>query len=347
MEITIIGSGAIGGVLGAYIARAGVNVVFCDIDQDHVNKIRTKGLIIEGPEDEFIIKGDACTPEELIARNKQLDWVFICTKAHHAQRALEQVYPLINKDSTIVSFQNGLIDLEVPVKKKVSEPLCCFVNFSADYLEPGRILFGGVSSVAIGEFDGTSTDRVQELKTVLEHWGPVKETNNIRGYLWSKLSYAALLYATALVDETMANVVSRKEFRPALIELCAEMLEVASKKNVIVQSFDVWRPELIFPRENQKPELLAAEFDRLSLWMSRNKKQKSGIWRDIAVRKRKTEVDFDLLPILEIGRQHKLSFPLTEFVIERIKQLEEGSKQMSWNNLEDLKKLYEAEILRK
>jgi 2-dehydropantoate 2-reductase len=346
MEITIIGPGAIGGVLGAYIAKAGVNVVFCDIDQDHVNKIRTQGLIIEGPEDEFIIKGDACTPEELIERNKQLDWVFICTKAHHAQQALDQVNQLINKDTTIVSFQNGLIDLKVPVNKNVSEPLCCFVNFSADYLEPGRILFGGVSSVAIGEFGGTSTGRLQELKSVLEHWGPVKETNNIRGYLWSKLSYAALLYATALVDETMANVVSRKEFRPALIELCAEILEAAQLKKVTVQSFDVWRPELIFPRKNQKPELLNAEFERISDWMSKNKKQKSGIWRDIAIRRRQTEVDFDLVPILEVGREHKLHFPLTRFVIERIKELEQGSKQMSWNNLKDLKKIYEAEILR-
>ncbi|MFT9597343.1 ketopantoate reductase family protein [Mesobacillus sp.] len=346
MEITIIGSGAIGGVLGAYIARAGVKVVFCDIEQEHVNHIRNKGLRIEGPAEEFVVKGEAYTPHELIARKKQLDWVFICTKAQHAQQALDQVCQLINKDTTIVSFQNGLIDLKVPVQKKVSEPLCCFVNFSADYLEPGRILYGGVSSVAIGEFNGSSTDRLKVLKEILEHWGPVKETDNILGYLWSKLSYAALLYATALVDETMANIVDRKEFRPALIELCAETLEAAHVKNVNVHSFDVWRPELIFPRENQKRELLNAEFDRISTWMAKNKKQKSGIWRDIAVRNRKTEVDFDLVPILEIGRQHNLSFPLTKFVIERIKELEQGVKQMSWDNLMDLKKLYEDEVLR-
>jgi 2-dehydropantoate 2-reductase len=346
MEITIIGSGAIGGVLGAYIARAGVNVVFCDNEQEHVKHIRYKGLRIEGPAEEFVVKGEAYTPEELIARNKQLDWVFICTKAHHAQQALDQVCQLINKDTTIVSFQNGLIDLKVPVQKKVSEPLCCFVNFSADYLEPGRILYGGVSSVAIGEFNGKSTDRLKVLKKILEHWGPVKQTDNIMGYLWSKLSYAALLYATALVDETMATVVDRKEFRPALIELCAETLEAAHVKNVNVHSFDVWRPELIFPRENQKRELLNAEFDRISTWMAKNKKQKSGIWRDIAVRNRKTEIDFDLVPILEIGREHNLSFPLTKFVIERIKELEQGTKQMSWDNLMELKKLYEDDVLR-
>ncbi|MBT2692075.1 2-dehydropantoate 2-reductase [Bacillus sp. ISL-55] len=347
MEITIIGSGAIGGVLGAYIVKAGVNIVFCDIEQDHVNHIRYKGLRIEGPAEEFVVKGEAYTPEELIARNKQLDWVFICTKAHHAQQALDQVHQLINKDTTIVSFQNGLIDLKVPKYKKVSEPLCCFVNFSADYLEPGRILYGGVSSVAIGEFNGASTDRLKELKKILEHWGPVKETNNIKGYLWSKLSYAALLYATALVDETMANVVERKEFRPALIELCAEVLEAAHIKSVNVISFDVWKPELIYPRDNQNTDLLNEEFDRISFWMSQNKKQKSGIWRDIAIRRRKTEVDFDLVPILEIGKQHNLSFPLTKFVIERIKELEKGAKQMSWDNLMDLKKVYEDDVLSK
>lgn len=342
--ITIIGAGAIGGVLGAYIKKGGEDVVLCDIVKEHVTKIREEGIRIEGPDEILQIRVDAYTPEELVVENKPLDWVFICTKAQHSQEAIEQVFPLLNEETKVVSFQNGLTDLNIPAHLHVPEPLICFVNFSADYLEPGRILYGGVSSVAIGETNGEMTERLSELKALLNHWGPVDVTDNIMGYLWSKLSYASLLYATALVDETMANVVRKKELRPALIELCVEALEVADLQGVKLQSFDVWKPEIMFPRENQNQELLEKELDLLAEWMAQNKKQKSGIWRDLAVRKRKTEVDFDLSPLVVLGSLYKFPLPLTRFVIGKINEIEDGKAVMDWQNLYDLKAVYEKNM---
>jgi 2-dehydropantoate 2-reductase len=75
--------------------------------------------------------------------------------------------------------------------------------------------------------------------------------------------------------------------------------------------------------------------------MAANKKTKSGIWRDLAVRKRKTEIDAQLVPIVEIGNQYGLEMPLTNALIQQIKELETGVRQMSWENLYELKKLYE------
>ncbi|WHY88515.1 2-dehydropantoate 2-reductase [Neobacillus novalis] len=342
--ITIIGAGAIGGVLGAYLAKGGEEVVFCDIEEEHVVMVREEGIRIEGPDEEFQIRVDAYTPEELLNINRPLDWVFICTKAQHSQGAIEKVIPLLNNGTKVVSFQNGLTDLKIPPHLNVPTPLLCFVNFSADYLEPGRILYGGVSSVSIGEFDGKWTNRLLELKALLENWGPVTVTGNIPGYLWSKLSYASLLYATALVDETMAAVVFKKELRPTLIELCAESLEVAHLQRIKLKSFDVWKPESIFPRENQIQQKLDKEWDFLAEWMSKNKKQKSGIWRDLAIRHRITEVDFDLTPIVARGRHYNLSLPLTQYVISSIKEIEVGKREMDWQNLYQLKHIYENKI---
>lgn len=341
MEITIIGAGAIGGVLGAYLAKEGEQVVLCDVVTDHVEKIRTDGLHIDGPDEILQIKIDAYTPSELVSRNKPIEMVFVCVKAHHAQEAIDQVSSLLTEESIVISFQNGLVDLEMPSDLKTVKPICCFVNFSADYLKPGRILYGGVSTLSIGEFDGTLSERLLLLKKILMKWGPVTCTQNIKGFLWSKLSYASLLYATALVDETMAVVTRKIELRPALIELCAEVLEVAHKSNVELESFDTWRPELMYPRENQKPEKLNENFNRLSEWMSKNKKQKSGIWRDLAVRKRNTEVDFDLTPIVQLGKKFGLELPLTSYIIRCIKDLEDGKKVMGWENLNDFSFIFQ------
>ncbi|TWT25085.1 ketopantoate reductase family protein [Planomicrobium sp. CPCC 101110] len=342
MAITIIGSGAIGGVLGAYLVRAGEEVAFCDIAADHVEKINEAGLTIEGPEETFTIHGKAYTPQQLVERNEPLGIVFLCVKAHHTEAALKPFIPLLANDAQVVSLQNGLCERQISKMIGAERTIGCFVNFSADYLEPGRILYGGVASLYLGELDGTVSNRVLRLKEILKSWGPAEVTGNIWGYLWGKLSYAGLLYATALVDETMAAVVRKKDLRGMLMELCSEILETAAKEGVSPLGFDDWDPALVYPRALRNEEKLAVQLDKLAERMASNKKTKSGIWRDLAVRKRKTEVDAQLVPILEIAESHEVAAPLLNALIKAIKEIETGERQMSWNNLYELKAIYES-----
>jgi 2-dehydropantoate 2-reductase len=342
MAVTIIGSGAIGGVLGAYLTRAGEDVVFCDIATDHINKINGEGLTIEGPEEAFTVQGKAYTPQQLVEKNESLDLIFLCVKAHHTEAALAPFLPLLTKNSQVVSLQNGLCERQISKMVGTERTIGCFVNFSADYLEPGRILYGGVASLYLGELDGEISDRVLQLKEKLQSWGPAQVTDNIWGYLWGKLSYAGLLYATALVDETMAAVVRKKELRDTLMELCSEILETADKEGVSPLGFDDWDPSLVYPRNTRSEEKLDAQLEKLADRMAANKKTKSGIWRDLAVRKRKTEVDAQLVPILEIAESRGVETPLLAALVESIKEIETGKRQMSWNNLYELKKIYES-----
>lgn len=342
MAITIIGAGAIGGVLGTYLARAGEEVVFCDTAQDHVNKINLAGLTIEGPDETFTVKSTAYTPTQLIEKNQSLDIVFLCVKAQHTEKALSPFLPLLTSTSQVVSFQNGLCEREISKIVGTERTIGCFVNFSADYLEPGKILYGGVASLYLGELDGQVSERVTALKNKLQLWGPAQVTDNIWGFLWGKMSYAGLLYATALVDETMAAVVEKHDLREMLMELCSEILEVADKEGIIPLGFDDWEPALIYPKEGRDNEKLDAQLSRLAERMAINKKTKSGIWRDLAIRKRETEVDAQLVPILDIGKYHKVAMPLLTALVKAIKEIESGSRQMSWQNLYELQKIYES-----
>lgn len=341
MEITIVGAGAIGGVIGAHLAAKGEQIVLCDIAENHVNKINESGLIIEGPEETFTAKCPSFTPEQLRKRGKPLETVLICVKAQHTKEAVEEIFPLLSEESYIVSVQNGLCEKQIASMVGEERTIGCFVNFSADYLEPGRILYGGVASLYIGELDSKVTSRLSDLHHRLQAWGPAQITDNIWGFLWGKMSYAGLLYATALADETMAAVVRKQDLRETLMELCSEILEVADKEGVTPLGFDDWEPELVYPRESRNGGVLDAQLEKLSVRMAANKKTKSGIWRDLAVRKRKTEIDAQLVPIVEIGNQYGLEMPLTNALIQQIKELETGVRQMSWENLYELKKLYE------
>ena len=90
----------------------------------------------------------------------------------------------------------------------------CFVNFGADWLEPGRILFGNRAAVAVGGLDGQATDAVRDYHRLLSIFEPKAVlTDNIWGYLWGKLGYGSLLFATALTNASMSeNLASERHF---------------------------------------------------------------------------------------------------------------------------------------
>src|SRR6185436_18267244 len=89
-------------------------------------------------------------------------------------------------DGYVVSLQNGLNELQISSLVGAQRTIGAFVNFSADYLEPGLIHFGGRGAFKIGELDGQITPRVLELQRALSAWGRVDVTDNIWGFLWGK-----------------------------------------------------------------------------------------------------------------------------------------------------------------
>ena len=65
-------------------------------------------------------------------------------------------------------------------------------------------------------------------------------------------------------------------------------------------------------------------------------KKHSGMWRDIAVRKRKTELDTLLLPVLNAGAQRRVAMPLNTLLAQMIQEIEAGERQQTWQNFEEL-----------
>ena len=73
MRSLVWGAGAIGGTLGAYLARAGNDVTMVDTVVEHVDAIRRDGLRVTGPIDEFMVRVPAFTPQTLSESLDTLD----------------------------------------------------------------------------------------------------------------------------------------------------------------------------------------------------------------------------------------------------------------------------------
>ena len=71
---------------------------------------------------------------------------------------------------------------------------------------PGEILFGNRGAVVVGEIDGAIRERTRQMHRELSLFEPdAVLTDNIWGYLWGKLAYGAMLFATALTDDSMSE----------------------------------------------------------------------------------------------------------------------------------------------
>jgi 2-dehydropantoate 2-reductase len=330
--ILIWGAGAIGGTLGAYFARAGEDVLLVDIVEPHVDAVNQHGLVIEGPVEAFNQKMRAVTPANVQGKFRR---IILAVKAHHTLDAVRALKPHLAEDGSVLSAQNGLNEILIAQEIGQHRTVGCFVNFGADWLEPGRILFGNRATVAIGELDGVTSARVQNYLRLLQMFEPDAVLSpNIWGYLWGKLGYGAILFATALTNASMADNLASERHFPIFHRLGREVMAVARARGVQPLGFNGFDPAAFMP---DAPELLArrsvadmAEFNRHTA------KTHSGIWRDLAVRKRKTEVDAQIALIAPLGLEAGVSTPAIQRLVGLIHDIEEARREQSWDTLDQM-----------
>ncbi len=326
--ILIWGAGAIGGTLGAYWARAGEDVLLVDIVAEHVETCRSTGLSIQGPIDTFTQVVPAVTPEDLEGTYSR---IVLAVKAHHTADAVDRLAPHLAEDGVVLSAQNGLNEIIIARRIGDARTMGCFVNFGADWHGPGQILYGNRGAFVIGEVDGIVRDRTRDMHRLAQIFEPDAElTEDIWAYLWGKLGYGAMLFATALTDDSMSANFADPERTDAWLRLGREVMAVATAKGVKPKGFAGFTPEAFLPGA---PDADArACIASLADYTSKTAKTHSGVWRDLAVRKRRTKVDVQIAIIAEVG----VDVPALRTLVDLVHDVEEGRRPLSHDTLQIL-----------
>jgi 2-dehydropantoate 2-reductase len=330
--ILIWGAGAIGGILGAYWARAGIPVLMVDIVEDHVRACRTSGLNITGPVEAFRQVVPCVTPAELQGR---FSTIVLAVKAQATDNAMQMLAPHLADDGFVLSAQNGLNELAIARVVGNARTMGCFVNYGADWLGPGEILFGNRAAVVVGEIDGSVRERTQRMFALLQVFEPnAVLTDNIWGYLWGKLAYGAMLFATALTHDSMSDNFADPRRFVVFDQLAREVMAVASARKVTPVGFNGFDPACFAPgapEQGARNSVAAlAEFNRHTA------KTHSGIHRDLAVRKRKTEVDPQIGVIAELGAEAGIDTPVIRRLVALIHDIEDGRRPMAYETFAEL-----------
>src|SRR2546427_4753227 len=333
MKFLIWGAGAIGGTIGAHLVRAGHDITLVDRAQDHVAAMNTAGLRIEGPLGEFSVRAPAFTPDAL---EGEFEHIVLAVKAQDTEAATRALAGHSSADGYVVSAQNGLNELVIKAIVGDARTMGCFVNFGADYLEPGVIQYAGRGAVVVGEIDGRVTSRVKELHRAFGDFDDrAVVTANIWGFLWGKLAYGAELFATAVTNDSIADALADPGYRDVYIAIAREVMRVARARRIAPEGFNGFDPRAFAPEADRA--VAERSMDEMVAFNRRSAKTHSGIWRDIAVRKRRTETDAQLGPIVAIGSEVGVPTPLNACLIALMHDVEEGRRPQSHQTPDQLR----------
>lgn len=341
MRITIIGAGAIGGTAGVLLHQAGHEVTLVDRYAEHVAAINRDGYRISGILDaKEPVR--AITPDQLagIAETEGLlGMVILAVKAMDTVSAVELIQPLLAPDGFIVSFQNGLNEGTIARIVGPERTIGAFIHYGADLVAPGHVVLATRLPTYISELDGVETERIREVASVLSAVTDVIITENLNGYLWGKLGYAALAFVVSSVDAPIDEVVMDPGACAAIRGAVAEVVDVARAQGIALENIHGFEPK-IFDRHN--PDLIAETNALFERWAEEGRtaiKRHMGIHRDIAVRKRRTEVDFQVAPVVERGTALGVPTPYCSRLVEMIHEIESGVRPHDWSSIAELSEL--------
>jgi 2-dehydropantoate 2-reductase len=302
-----------------------------------VDAINRSGLRLTGAIAEFTVHAPAFTPDTL---RGAWDTIVLATKAQHTDTATRALLPHLSEAGCVVSAQNGLNELTIAAIVGEPRTVGAFVNFGADYLEPGVVHYGGRGAIRLGEVFGPAADRGSSprVRALCEAWRDLDEgaavTENLWGFLWGKEAYGAMLFANALAGDSIADGLARPEHRDLYVAIAREILAVAEARGVRPESFDGFDPNAYRP--DAPPGSAERSLDALVAHNRKSAKTHSGIWRDLTVRKRPTEVDAQLGIIVELGRDAGVPTPLTARLVALIHEIERGERPLALHNLAEL-----------
>ena len=347
MKVTIIGSGAMGGLAGSYMTAAGFDVTLVDRWSEHVDAMKRDGMRIYGVRGDKTVPVNALHPHEL---EGPLEAVLIATKSQHTGDALDLVVPLLGPDGFIVSYQNGFNEPQIVERLEraglggAERVMGCIPNYGGALVDPGLLEFVHEGPIQLGEMTGEATPRLDTLATMLESLTEVQRSNNIWGQVWAKEVYSVQVVFSALVDARIHETLGVERYARVAGAIVREALEIAEANGIAVEPFDFFDPANYKPQTPDDTKRLIANIDH-AIWLLKKDQQGrthefvkkgSGIWWDIVYRKRQSEVRSSNGKLVEYGQAAGADTRLNEKLYAMIYEIEDGRRELGFHNYDEL-----------
>ena len=221
-RIAVVGAGAVGCYFGGTLARAGVEVTLIG-RAHHVDAINRDGLFLERSDFQGYIRLQADTRIEAI---RDATIVLLSVKTIDTETAAAAIAPHLGRDALLVSFQNGVDNVERIRRAAAIDAIPAVVYVAVSMTGPGRVKHNGRGDVVIGD--------VPRVPAVLAEAGiPCRITGNIAGELWTKLVMNCAYNAISAVTRSRYALIKDNALtRDVMKDLITEVVSVGAAAGV-------------------------------------------------------------------------------------------------------------------
>ncbi len=326
-KIAILGCGAMGTVIGAYLARSGLTVDMVDANKAHVDALNEKGAHILGSE-EFTTPVRAMLPEQMAGI---YDLVFLMTKQTANDVVLPNLLNHLGPDSVVCTLQNGVPEPFVAKHVGAERTVGGVVHWGATFKGPGKSLIttdikaknqDGVPLFSVGETDGSVTPRIGAIAQILNRMGNTEVSTRLMDTRWGKLVYnCSGSGMSATCGCPYSGVLGDPKGLACMTQVAHELYLCANAAGI---QLDAYLCKAL-PDQKKCAELFLHVYGQD--WDG-----KASMLQDLEAG-RKTEVDMINGYICSIGDLYGIDTPYNDTVVDVIHRMETGALPLSLDNL--------------
>lgn len=337
MRAAIYGAGAMGTVLGAYIARAGKQIDLINRNRAHIEAMKKEGAHVVGTVD-FVQPVTALLPEEMTGK---YDLIFLMTKQSDNARIVAFLKDHLSENGVICTMQNGLPEALIAEIIGADNTYGCAVAWGATFLGEGKSELTSspeALTFSLGAY-GKADGRLGEIKAYLECMGPVTVEENFIGARWSKLLInAAFSGISTFTGLTFGEIAKHKTGKRVALEVIQECLRVAAAANIEIEPIQGHDIGKLLGYRGALKKALALFI--LPIAMKKHAALISSMLQSLRQGK-KCEIDYIDGVVCDFGRKYGVGTPVCDKICALVHEIENGKRQISTDNLREFSALIE------
>ena len=330
MRVAIYGAGSLGTILGAFISKAGVPIELINRNKAHVEALQTKGAQVVGTMN-FNQPVVAYTPDQM---SGEYDILFLMTKQQHNAEVVQMLKGFLASDGVLVTFQNGLPEMQIADVLGEERVLGCTVAWGATMQSPGVCELTSepdALSFSLGAVSEKKSKHFAKVKELLEKMGTVDVEENFLGTRWSKLLInAAFSGMSAVLGCTFGEAAGPKKSRRIVQKLIKECIDVCQVGGIRIEP--VQGKDIVKLLNYTNALKRAFSFFIIRIAIRKHAKLKASMLQDLEKGKL-TEVDAINGAVSEYGRKVGFPTPANDKVVEIIHRIERGELKPCFDNL--------------
>jgi 2-dehydropantoate 2-reductase len=331
MRVIVCGAGAIGGVIGGQLAKAGVPVVLLDKSAPHVEAINRGGLVLKGVEGSHTLKVPAVR-EARAVDFRAGDVLMLAVKSFHTDGACREVRAVTSLDLPVFCAQNGVRNEEVAARH-FGQVNGVMVLIGAKCLTPGEVVHTARGPLGVGTFPKGLSPAAREFAAALGRTDmPVYTTENVMAAKWNKMLRNLNNATMGLTGLSGQEARADAEVSRFMADVYEEGMRVLQAAGIVyegppgVGSIEANIREL---RSGPSPAPVPAD---------REARHYASLWQDLYHGRGEVEADHFNGEIVRLGARHGVPTPYSSLLLALITEMAAAREKPGKYTVADLRR---------